>query len=122
MSDMSGMDNRTAPRAGEHGYFVGFENHCRTYLAPVVRNGASVPPNPDAVRKILKDERPSRKMLLNVFANAPELLGHPLASEDVRTLYVIWRSTGAIPEEYGRGVPPKCARDVAGGVPEGQVF
>ena len=119
---MSEQENRTSPRAVGRGYFVGFEHHCRTYLAPVVRNGESVPPNPDAVRKILKDERPSRKMLLNVFANAPELLDHPLASEDVRALYGIWKETGALPSEYGRGAPPRCARDVAGREPGKQVF
>ena len=119
---MSDIGIRTAPRAVGRGYFVGFEHHCRTYLAPVVRNGESVPPNPDAVRKILKDERPSRKMLLNVFVNAPELLGHPLASEDVRRLYAIWRETGALPSGYGRGVPPRRARDVSGLESGKQVF
>ena len=108
-------DERTEPVEGDRRYFVGFDSHCRTYLAPVVRNGEMVPPSPDHVRKVLKDERPSRKMLLNVFEHAPELLEHPLASEDVKRLYEAWRTDGRLPDEYGRGVPQKRAHDCAKG-------
>lgn len=95
----------------ERRYFVGFEHHVRAHLAPIVRNGREVPPNPTCVRRILKDERPSRKMLINIFRNAPELLDHPLTHPAVKTIFGRWRKFGAIPDEYGRGMPQKTARD-----------
>lgn len=95
----------------EKKYFVGFERHVRTHMAPIVRNGREIPPNPTCVRRILKDDRPSRKMLLNIFRHAPELLAHPLTHPAVKEIYGQWNLYGKIPEEYGRGTPQKCAKD-----------
>lgn len=95
----------------EKRYAVGFCRTCRERLEPVRRHGCDVPPNPDCVRRVLKDERPSRVMLINIFKHAPELVSHPLASEDVKLMFRQWRAYGTIPDEYGRGVPPKRAID-----------
>ncbi len=100
-----------APRIVEKFHFVGFGQTCRERLAPVRRYGCDVPPNPVCVRRVLKDERPSRAMLFNIFKNAPELLGHPLTSEDVKLFFRQWKAYGTIPDGYGRGVPPKRAAD-----------
>ena len=100
-----------APRIVEKFHFVGFGQTCRERLAPVRRYGCDVPPNPVCVRRVLKDERPSRTMLVNIFKNAPELLGHPLTSEDVKLFFRQWKAYGTIPDGYGRGVPPKRAAD-----------
>lgn len=99
------------PRIVEKFHFVGFGKTCRERLAPVRRYGCDVPPNPVCVRRVLKDERPSRTMLVNIFKNAPELLGHPLTSGDVKLFYRQWKAYGTIPDGYGRGVPPKRAAD-----------
>ena len=101
----------TPPRIVEKFHFVGFGRTCRERLAPVRRYGCDVPPNPVCVRRVLKDERPSRTMLFNIFKNAPELLGHPLTSEDVKLFFRQWKAYGTIPDGYGRGVPPKRAVD-----------
>ena len=103
--------NTAAPRIVEKFHFVGFGQTCRERLAPVRRYGCDVPPNPVCVRRVLKDERPSRTMLVNIFKNAPELLGHPLTSEDVKLFFKQWKAYGTIPDGYGRGVPPKRAAD-----------
>lgn len=97
--------------AMERVYFAGFGEACRKRLAPVRRYGCDVPPNPACVRRVLKDERPSRAMALNIFRNAPELLEHPLASADLAAMYREWRAYGTLPEGYGRGNPPKRAAD-----------
>lgn len=99
------------PQVVEKVQFVGFGWTCRERLAPVRRYGCDVPPNPVCVRRVLKDERPSRTMLVNIFKNAPELLGHPLTSEDVKRIYREWKAYGSMPESYGRGAPPKRAAD-----------
>ena len=99
------------PRIVEKFHFVGFGKTCRERLAPVRRYGCDVPPNPDCVRRVLRDDRPSRTMLVNIFKNAPELLGHPLTSEDVKLFFRQWKAYGTIPDGYGRGVPPKRAAD-----------
>ena len=95
----------------ERRYFSGFAAICKKRLAPVRRCGCDVPPNPACVRRILKDERPSRSMLFNIFKNAPELLKHPLTSKDVVALYRQWRAYGTVPDGYGRGNPPRRAAD-----------
>ena len=95
----------------ERTYFDGFGAICRKRLAPVKRNGRDVAPNPTCVRRILKDERPSRAMAVNIFKNAPELLEHPLTSADVMAMFKEWRAYGTLPEGYGRGNPPKRAAD-----------
>ena len=95
----------------ERRYFVGFEHHVKTHLSPIVRNGQEVAPNSTCVRRILKDERPSRKMLINIFRNAPELLKHPLTHPAVKKIFDRWRKFGTIPDGYGRGMPQKTAKD-----------
>ena len=99
------------PQVVEKLYFVGFGRTCRERLQPVRRYGSDMPPNPACVRRVLKDERPSRVMLVNIFKNAPELVEHPLASEDVKLMFRRWKAYGTIPDGYGRGVPPKRAID-----------
>ena len=100
------------PRIVERTYYSGFGEVCRKKLAPVKRCGRDVAPNPDCVRRILKDERPSRSMLINIFRNAPELIRHPLTSPAVERLYRDWRAFGVVPDGYGRGNPPKRAEDL----------
>lgn len=100
-----------AVEAVERVYFAGFCKACKERLEPVKRNGREVPPNPACVRRILKDERPSRAMAINIFRNAPELLEHPLASADVVAMYREWRAYGTLPDGYGRGNPPRRAAE-----------
>lgn len=108
---MDGLPREIPLTISERRYFVGFEHCVRTRLAPVVRNGREVAPNPACVRRILKDERPSRKMLINIFRNAPELLDHPLTHPAVKAIFGRWRKFGQIPDGYGRGMPQKTAKD-----------
>lgn len=122
---MTSRPKKSQPRVlpltvSEKRYFVGFESHVRTHMAPIVRNGREAQPNPTCVRRILKDDRPSRKMLVNIFRNAPELLAHPLTHPAVKAIFEDWRRTGKIPDEYGRGVPQKCARDCVKPVQKGR--
>ena len=115
MGHLKGKKHRAAtsapPQVVEMLRFVGFGRTCRGRLQPVRRYGSDVPPNPACVRRVLKDERPSRAMLVNIFKNAPELVGHPLTSEDVKLMFRRWKAYGTIPDGYGRGVPPKRAID-----------
>ena len=88
--------------------FVGFYHHVKTYLKPCA--GRNKPPRPCSVYKVLRDERPSRALLLNIFENCPELLNHPATSADVRRLYTEWTANGhRLHDNYGRGYA--CARD-----------
>lgn len=83
------------------GLLTGFYFHVRKYLSPC--KGRKKPPTPQSVYKVLKDERPSRAMLLNIFENCPALLKHPATSENVKRMYQEWKRNGhRLPEEYGR--------------------
>lgn len=81
-------------------YLVGFYFHVKAYLKPT-SNGK--PPSPQSVYKVLRDERPSRALLENIFENCPDLLKHPSTSVDVQRLYLDWTTNGhRLPETYGR--------------------
>ena len=111
MKDGKDKVKRTALHVSEMRVFVGFGERCRKSLAPVVRNGRRFAPSPTCVRRVLKDERPSRKMLVNIFRNCPELLRHPQTSKAVKRLHLLWNAMGTLPERYGRGMPPARAAD-----------
>ena len=90
-------------------YLVGFFFHVRTRLKPCA--GRTEPPRPQSVYKVLRDERPSRALLVNIFENCPDLLKHPATSADVQRLYLDWTTNGhRLPEAYGRR-GYTCARD-----------
>ena len=55
-------------------YLVGFFFHVKQYLKPTAQGR---PPAPQSVYKVLRDERPSRTLLVNIFENCPDLLKHP---------------------------------------------
>ena len=91
-------------------YMVGFHHHVRADLKPTKQGK---PPTPQSVYKVLRDERPSRTLLMNIFVNCPSLLKHPCTSADVRDMYDAWRKRGEeLPPEYGRR-GTVCARDCA---------
>lgn len=90
---------------------AGFAKHCRLYLTPIARCGRRIPPDPDCVRRVIKDDRTSRKLLWDIFEHAPELLEHPLTSPAVKALYWAWRTTGELDARYGRGDPAFRASD-----------
>ena len=80
-------------------YLVGFFFHVKTRLKPTPQGKA---PTPQSVYKVLRDERPSRALLVNIFENCPDLLKHPATSVDVQRLYLDWTTNGhRLPEGYG---------------------
>ena len=82
-------------------YMVGFYFHVKAYLKPTAQGR---PPAPQSVYKVLRDERPSRTLLANIFENCPDLLKHPATSADVRRLYLDWTTNGhRLPDGYARG-------------------
>ena len=84
----------------EKKYMVGFYFYVRTRLKPTLMGR---PPTPQSVYKVLRDERPSRALLANIFENCPDLLKHPATSEDVRRLYLDWEAGGhRLPDAYAR--------------------
>ena len=88
-------------------YLVGFYFHVKAYLKPTAQGK---PPAPQSVYKVLRDERPSRTLLANIFENCPDLLRHPATSPDVQRLYLDWTTNGhKLPDGYGRAYT--CARD-----------
>lgn len=88
-------------------YLVGFYFHVKAYLKPTAQGR---PPAPQSVYKVLRDERPSRTLLANIFENCPDLLRHPATSPDVQRLYLDWTTNGhKLPDGYGRAYT--CARD-----------
>ena len=83
------------------GRLVGFYFHVRRNLSPC--KGRKKPPTPQSVYKVLKDERPSRALLTNIFENCPALLKHPATSENVKQMYREWKRNGhRLPDEYGQ--------------------
>lgn len=82
-------------------YMVGFNNYVRTRLTPRIMKGTEAPPEPDSVRKILKGERASRRLLLDIFQNGTDLMRHPCVDESVKKVFEHWQKTGELPEDYG---------------------
>lgn len=100
--------NGTPLEVCERKSLAGFYRHVKTHLKPCA--GRNRPPRPQSVYKVLRDERPSRALLLNIFENCPDLLNHPATSADVRRLYAEWTANGhRLHDGYGRGYT--CARD-----------
>lgn len=83
------------------GYLTGFYRAVRENLKPTAQGRT---PTPQSVYKVLKDERPSRALLQNIFDNCPDLLAHPTTSDDVRRIYADYLNNGRkLPERYGLG-------------------
>ena len=102
-----GLERALPLRVSEKKMFVGFHHAVKVELRDE-RTGRS--PTPQSVYKVLRDERPSRALLLNIFENCPDLLKHPATSQDVQRLYLDWTTNGhRLPERYGRAYA--CARD-----------
>lgn len=99
---------RRAPlKKSSKGYLTGFYKAVRDNLEPTSQGRT---PTPRSVYKVLRDERPSRKLLLNIFENCPQLLAHPSTAEAVKKLYTRYLSNGhRIPERYGKGSTIRAA-------------
>jgi len=77
-------------------HLVGFQQAVDKFL----RNESGRAPTADSVRKVLKNERQSRTLLLRIFENAPDLLQFDGTAAEVRDLYRQWKERGTIPETY----------------------
>jgi len=82
-------------------YTRGFEEFVRTRLTPITINGEERPPRPDSVRKILSGERESKRLLVDIFMNGPELMQHPSVGTKIRKAFAEWQKTGKLPADYG---------------------
>lgn len=106
-----GMDRALPLRVSEKSVFVGFYHAVKVDLRDE-RTGRS--PTPQSVYKVLRDERPSAKLLKRIFEKCPDLLKHPSTSEDVKKLYLDWLTNGnRLPERYaknGTTLAKECAR------------
>lgn len=93
--------NRALPlKVSGKNLFVGFYHAVKVNLA----DGFGRSPTPQSVYKVLKDERPSAKMLRRIFERCPEMLAHPATSDAVKTLYADFcENGGRLPERYGKG-------------------
>lgn len=96
-----GQDRALPLSVSKKNFFVGFYHAVKVELRDE-RTGRS--PTPQSVYKVLRDERPSAKMLRKIFEKCPDLLAHPATSEDVQKLYLEFLSNGhQLPERYGKG-------------------
>ena len=106
-----GLDRALPLRVSEKSVFVGFYHAVKVDLKDE-RTGRS--PTPQSVYKVLRDERPSAKLLRRIFEKCPDLLKHPSTSEDVKKLYLDWLTNGnRLPERYARNgttLAKECAR------------
>lgn len=93
---------RSVPlKKSDRGYLTGFYKAVREKLKPTAQGHV---PTPGSVYKVLRDERPSRTLLQNIFDNCPDLLAHPTTSDDVRRIYADYLNNGRrLPERYGLG-------------------
>ena len=95
------LKRRSALQKSEKGHLVGFYRAVRENLRPTSRGR---PPSPRSVYKVLRDERPSRVLLKNIFDNCPDLLAHPATSDDVKRIYTDYLTNGhRLPARYGQG-------------------
>lgn len=90
-------------KVSERKYMVGFEYHVRTYLTPRMFHGVEIHPTPDYVRKVLRGDVESRRLLLDIFQNCPGLMEHPSVSKSVSAVWEHWREHGSLPPTYGNG-------------------
>lgn len=95
------LKRRSMLQESEKGHLVGFYRAVRENLKPTSRGR---PPAPRSVYKVLRDERPSRALLKNIFDNCPDLLAHPKTSDDVKRIYTDYLNNGhRLPTRYGKG-------------------
>jgi hypothetical protein len=106
-----GLDRALPLKVSEKNFFVGFYHAVKVELRDE-RTGRS--PTPQSVYKVLRDERPSAKLLKRIFEKCPDLLKHPATSDAVKKLYLDWLTNGnRLPEEYARGgrtLAKECAQ------------
>ncbi len=81
--------------------FVGFYHAVKVEL----KNPATgKSPTPQSVYKVLRDERPSARMLKTIFERCPDLLAHPATSEAIQKIYLDFLTNGhKLPARYGKG-------------------
>lgn len=95
------LKRKSALKKSHKGYLTGFYRAVRENLKATAQGR---PPTPQSVYKVLRDERPSRMLLENIFENCPELLAHPATSDDVKKIYTEYLSNGHhLPDRYGKG-------------------
>ena len=95
------LKRKSALKKSENGHLVGFYRAVRENLKPTSRGR---PPAPRSVYKVLRDERPSRTLLKNIFDNCPDLLAHPATSDDIMRIYTEYLNNGhRLPTRYGKG-------------------
>lgn len=95
------LNRRSSLQKSEKGHLVGFYRAVRENLKPTSRGR---PPSPRSVYKVIRDERPSRTLLKNIFDNCPNLLAHPATSDDVKRIYADYLNNGhRLPARYGKG-------------------
>jgi hypothetical protein len=86
---------------GPKNIFIGFYHAVQVNLKDET-TGRS--PTPQSVYKVLKDERPSAKMLRRIFEKCPDLLAHPVTSDAVKQMYTDYLENGhRLPARYGKG-------------------
>ena len=96
-----GQDRALPLRVSEKNMFVGFYHAVKVELRDE-KTGKS--PTPQSVYKVLRDERPSAKLLRRIFERCPDLLAHPSTSEAIQKLYLDFLTNGhQLPERYGKG-------------------
>ena len=96
-----GQDRALPLNVSEKKFFVGFFHAVKTLLKDEKSGKA---PTPQSVYKVLRDERPSAKMLTRIFERCPDLLAHPATHESVQRLYLDFISNGHhLPARYGKG-------------------
>ena len=96
-----GQDRALPLAVSEKKFFVGFYHAVKVQLRDE-KTGKS--PTPQSVYKVLRDERPSAKMLTRIFERCPDLLAHPSTHESIQKLYLDFLTNGhKLPERYGKG-------------------
>ena len=96
-----GLERALPLRVSEGKMFVGFFHAVKVELRDE-KTGKS--PTPQSVYKVLKDERPSAKLLKRIFEKCPDLLQHPATSDAVKKLYLDFITNGhRLPEQYAKG-------------------
>lgn len=96
-----GLERALPLNVSKKGVFVGFHHAVKVEL----RNPATGrSPTPQSVYKVLRDERPSARMLTAIFERCPDLLAHPATSEAIQKLYLDFITNGhRLPARYGKG-------------------
>ena len=82
------------------GYLTGFYYACAHLLK---RTAQGKRPDPRSVWYVISDRRPSRRMILDIFRHAPQLLQHQSTSVFVKQMYNEFFMTGNLNPKYGKG-------------------